>query len=51
MVGRELEGLSVKLKNARFGPLLQELWGLEEFFSFEGSPGNTKHFFKYFSRK
>jgi hypothetical protein len=23
---RELEGLSVKLKNARFGPLLKELW-------------------------
>jgi hypothetical protein len=51
MVDRELEGLSVKLKNARFGPLLSELWQLEEFFSFKGSLGSTKNLFKYFSKK
>jgi hypothetical protein len=51
MVGRELKGLSVKLKNARFGPLLKELWWSKEFFSFEGSPGSTKNFFKYFLNK
>jgi hypothetical protein len=51
MVSRELKGLSVKLKNARFGPLLEELWWSEELFLFEGSPGRAKNFFKYFSRK
>jgi hypothetical protein len=42
MVSRELEGLSVKLKIARFGPSFQELWWSKEFFSFEGSAGSTK---------
>ena len=48
MEGRELEGLSMKLKDARFGPLL---YWLEELFSFEGSPCGSKNFFKYFSKK
>jgi hypothetical protein len=51
MVSRELKGLSVKLKNPWFGPLLQELWWSKEFFSFEGSAGSAKNFFKYFSKK
>jgi hypothetical protein len=39
MVGRELEGLYVKVKNVRFGPFMKKLWWSEELFSFEGSVG------------
>jgi hypothetical protein len=36
LVDRELEELSMKIRHIRFGHLVQELWGSDLIFSYEG---------------